>query len=94
MGLEHHVKVLCPACVPRRSSGGPVVILRLLEKWNKEVNKVVMEYLYISKTFDEKGKPIWGYRKRMFRDWRERGGMFESTEQCVCNQERAIRMNG
>ena len=63
-------------------------------KWNKEVNKVVMEYLYISKTFDEKGKPIWGYRKRMFRDWRERGGMFESTEQCVCNQERAIRMNG
>ena len=35
-----------------------------------------------SKPFDKEEKPIRGYRKRMFREWRERG-MFESTEQRV-----------
>ena len=34
-----------------------------------------------------------GYRRRMFKEWRERG-MFESTEQRVCDQARAIRKNG
>ena len=29
----------------------------------------------------------------MFREWRDRG-LFESTEQCVCDQARAIRKNG
>ena len=61
-------------------------------KWNKEVNKVVMECFYRSKPFDENGKPIRGYRQRMFREWRNRGG-FESTEQRVCDQARAIRKN-
>ena len=27
-------------------------------KWNKEVNKVVMEYFHRTKPFDEEGKPI------------------------------------
>ena len=40
-------------------------------RWNKEVNKVVMECFYRSKPFDEEGKPIWGYRQRMFREWRD-----------------------
>ena len=62
-------------------------------KWNKEVNKVLMERIYRSKPFDEERQPIRGYRKRMFRDWRERG-MFESTEQRVCDQAIAIRNNG
>ena len=62
-------------------------------KWNKEVNKVVTECFYRSKPFDEKVKPIRGYRKRMSREWRERR-MFESTEQRVCDQARAIRKNG
>ena len=61
-------------------------------KWNKEVNKVVMECFYRSKPFDENGKPIRGYRQRMFREWRNRGG-FESTEQRICDQARAIRKN-
>ena len=52
-----------------------------------------MEYFYRSKPFDEEGKPVRGYRKRLFRKWRERG-MFESTEQRVCVQARAIRKNG
>ena len=43
--------------------------------------------------FHEEGKPIRGYRKRIFKEWREKG-MFESTEQRVFVQERAIRKNG
>ena len=61
-------------------------------KWNKEVNKVVMECFYRSQPFDEEGRPIRGYRQRMFREWRERG-MFESNEQRICDQARAIRKN-
>ena len=62
-------------------------------KWNKEENKVVTECFYISKPFGEEGNPIREYRKRMFKEWRERG-KFESTEQLVCGQARAIRKNG
>ena len=62
-------------------------------KWNKEGNKVKMECFYRSKPFDEEGKPVRGYRQRMFREWRDRG-LFESTEQHVCDQARAIRKNG
>ena len=62
-------------------------------RWNKEVNKVVTECFYRSKPFDEEGKPIRLYGQRMFREWRDRG-MFESTEQRVCDQARAIRRNG
>ena len=59
-------------------------------KWNKEVIKVVMECFYRSKPFDEERKPVRGYRQRMFREWRDRG-LFESTEQHVYDQARAIR---
>ena len=38
-----------------------------------------MKPFYRIKLFDEEGKPIRGYRKRMIKEWRERG-MFESTE--------------
>ena len=62
-------------------------------KWDKEVNKVVMECFYRSRPFNEEGKPIRGYRQRMFREWKDRG-MFETTEQRVCDQARAIRKNG
>ena len=34
-----------------------------------------MECFYRSKSSDEEGKPIRGYRKRIFREWKE-GGMF------------------
>ena len=62
-------------------------------KWNKEINKVVMECFYRSKPFDEEGKPVTGYRQRMFGAWRDRG-LFESTDQQVYDQARAIRKNG
>ena len=45
-------------------------------KWNKEVNKVVMECFYRSKPFDEEGKTVRGHRQRMFREGRDRG-LFE-----------------
>ena len=32
-------------------------------KWNKEVNKVVMESFYRNKSFDDEGKPIMGIQK-------------------------------
>ena len=62
-------------------------------RWNKEVNKVVMECFYRSNPFNEEGRPIRGCRQRMFREWRARG-MFDSTEQRICDQARAIRKNG
>ena len=51
-------------------------------KWNKEVNKVVMECFCVSKPFNEEGKPVRGYIQRMFREQRDRG-LFELTEQRV-----------
>ena len=62
-------------------------------KWNKEVNKVATECFYRSKLFDEEGKPITGYRERMCREWRDKR-LFESTEQRVCDQARAVKKNG
>ena len=62
-------------------------------KWNKEVNKVVMECFCRWKPFDEEGKPARGYRQRMSRKCKDRG-LFKSTEQRVCDQARVIRKNG
>ena len=77
--------------VQQREPGRHQVTARM--KWNKEVNNVVIECFYRSKPFDEEGKPVRGYRQRMFREWRDRG-LFESTEQRVCVQARAIKKNG
>ena len=59
----------------------------------RHVNKVVMECYLKSKPVNENGVPIRGYRQRMFRVWPETG-LFESTEQRICGQARAIRKNG
>ena len=61
-------------------------------KWSKNVNKIVMECFFRSKPFDDDGKPIRGYRQRMMQEWKEYG-IFETTEQRLCNQARAIRKN-
>ena len=52
-----------------------------------------MECFYRSKPFDEEWKPVRGNRQKMFREWRDRG-LFESTQQRVCDQAKAIRKNG
>ena len=62
-------------------------------KWSKNVNKIVMECFFRSKPFDDDGKPIRGYRQRMMQEWKEHG-VFEITEQRLCDQARAIRKNG
>ena len=59
-------------------------------KWTKEMNIVVMECFYSANPFDENGVPVRGYRQRMYREWRERG-MFNTSEQRLCDQARAIR---
>ena len=62
-------------------------------KWTKEMNIVVMECFYSADPFDENGVPIRGYRQRMHKEWPERG-MFNTSEQRLCDQARAIRKNG
>ena len=79
---------------PTGRQGGPARYTATVRmKWNKEVNNVVMECYYRGRPVDERGVPIRGYRKRLFCEWKERG-LFESTEQRICDQARAIRKNG
>ena len=75
----------CPSpsrCSPAQQWGPGCHPVTARVKWNKELNKIVMECFYRSKSFDEEAEPIREYRKRMFREWRERV-MFESAEQQV-----------
>ena len=52
-----------------------------------------MECFFRSKPFDDDDKPIRGYRQRMMQEWKEHG-VFEITEQRLCDQARAIKKNG
>ena len=51
-----------------------------------------MECFFRSKSFDDDSKPIRGYRQRMMQEWKEHG-VFEITEQRLCDQARAITKN-
>ena len=62
-------------------------------KWSKDMNKIVMECFFRSKSFDNDRKPIKGYRQRMMQEWKEHG-VFEISKQRLCDQARAIRKNG
>ena len=62
-------------------------------KWSNNLNKIVIYCFFRSKPFDDDGKPIRGYRQRMMQEWKEHG-VFEITEQRLCDQARAIRKNG
>ena len=48
--------------------------------WYEEVNVAVMECYFLSRPFDEEGKPIRGFRKQMHNIWKERQGL-KITEQ-------------
>ena len=61
--------------------------------WTKEINKATMKCFYLSEVFDNEGKPVRGYRKRMFKKWQDLGG-FEIIEHRLCDQARTIRKNG
>ena len=56
------------------------------------MGKVVTKCFFRSKSFDDDGKPIRGYRQRMMQQWKEHG-IFEITEQPLCDQARAVRKN-
>ena len=62
-------------------------------KWSKTVNMIVMECFFRSRPFDDEGKPIRGYRQRMMQEWKKHG-VFEISEQRLCDQARVIRKNG
>ena len=62
-------------------------------KWSKTVNMIVMECFFRSRPFDDEGKPIREYRQRMMQEWKKHG-VFEISEQRLCDQARAIRKNG
>ena len=51
-----------------------------------------MEYVYLSKSFTEKGKPILGYRQRMHRIWKETK-LFSVSEKRLGDKGRMIRKN-
>ena len=61
--------------------------------FSKKMNVAVMECYFLSRPFDEEGKPMRGYRKQMHNIWKERHGL-KVTEQRLCDQARMIRMNG
>ena len=52
-----------------------------------------MECFFRSKFFDDDRKPIRGYRQQVMQEWKEHG-VFQITEQRLCNQARALRENG
>ena len=80
-------------CTPVRQRGPGRYPATVRTKWSKELNKTVMECFYRSNPIDSDGKPIRKYRQRMMREWKEHG-MFDTTEQRLCDQARAIRKNG
>ena len=51
-----------------------------------------MECFFRSKFFDDDRKPIRGYRQQVMQEWKEHG-VFQITEQRLCNQARALREN-
>ena len=56
------------------------------------MNLAVMECFYLSKPIGDNGRTARGYRGRMHTLWKSRG--YQSSEQRVCDQVRAIKMNG
>ena len=52
-----------------------------------------MTCYFRSKPVDDEGKSIRGYRQWMKKEWEEHG-VFEITEQRLCDQARAIRKKG
>ena len=70
----------------------PATDQQTCRSWSKKETVTVMECYFLSKPVDENGVPVRGYRKLMHRQWQERG-MFQVTEQRLCDQARAITKN-
>ena len=70
----------CSVAKQRRPGRQPVTAEKSRRKWSKEINVIITECYFQSKSTDETGIPIRGYRQRMYKAWQERG-IFPSTEQ-------------
>ena len=57
------------SCCPTQQWGTGFHPVTVSVKWNKELENVLMKSFYRIKPFDEEGKPVRGYRKRMPRKW-------------------------
>ena len=75
------------------STGGTARHPTVRIKWPKNVNKIVMEYSFRSKSFVDDGKTIREYMQRMMKRWKEHRA-FEITEQRLRDQVRDVRKNG
>ena len=51
-----------------------------------------MECFFRHKSFDDNSQPIRGYRQQIMQEWKKHG-VFEITEQGLCDQAKAIRKN-
>ena len=56
-------------------------------KWSKNVNKIVMEFFFRRKPFDDDGKPIRGYRQRMMQEWKQQEPLKSPSNDCLTKQE-------
>ena len=79
----------CPVGEQRRPGRHPTTAR---VTWTEQINRVVMECYYESRPIDDNGVTLRGYRQRMHKAWRERG-MFDLSEQRLCDQAKAIRKN-
>ena len=61
------------------------------QTWTKTLNTAAMECCFQSRSVEEEGKRIRGYR-RMHNIWKERYGT-EIIEQRFCDEARMIRIN-
>ena len=62
------------------------------QTWTKTLNIAVMECYFLSRPVNEEGKPVRGYRRRMYNIWKEQCGT-EITEQRLCDQARMMMKN-
>ena len=56
-------------------------------KWSKNVNKIVMEFFFRRKPFDDDGKPIRVYRQRMMQEWKQQEPLKSPSNDCLTKQE-------
>ena len=81
----------CPSpsrCSPAQQWGPGCHPVTARVKWNKELNKIVMECFYRSKSFDEEAEPIREYRKRVSLLMRKQNLLGNTERECLESGEK------
>ena len=60
------------------------------QTWTKTLNTAVIAFYFLSRSVDEEGKPVTGFRRRMHNIQKEQYGM-EIMEQHLCDQAKMIK---